>query len=584
MRVRKMKRHAYLYSRVSTLQQVDGFGIKRQINTITDFLKYADVSSLGYELDTDNFTVLDSDLGKSAYKGNNWKPKSSLGRFYLDVKEGRIKEGVLIVENIDRLTRKSTYEQSELMYLINHGIDVLEVETGMAFSFSKPETGQILSMTINRAFGESKRKSRMGAKSWESKRQQFKERGGVLSKYFPRWLKNENDEYRVKAEFADTICAIFQMYSDGYSVSSIRDYMNQGLRFDQGRVKGGELLDYQSKPWERVSLHKLLRDRRVLGELVVGTTRSKKMVRGEEVSAETEIIKQAYPQIVDDVLFDRVQMQLDSKKKTNRTTKHMHSLFNGIAKCQCCGSPMVAGVNGWGKLFLKCNRKNMGGECTAKFIPYKELEFILLKAIDNIDWSLIYTSGGDSIKHDNAERELKVLKDDLEFYTDSEVKARGTPRYKGIIHEIEVLEESIKTKIGELELMKSVGQKVDMTMNLDAVLNHDNVELRRDTNVRLRRVIKEIKIRRIGSKVICDIQYFTELHRYLYVIDLQTTLVHWIYRDNKGVCHYKYSSALEQNMKGTEVVSEADIADVANISDWDEMVNKLVVKYELEYN
>ncbi|MDA4668371.1 recombinase family protein, partial [Enterobacter hormaechei] len=158
---------SYLYSRISTLQQTKGFGIDRQVQTVTDFLKYATIDSrLGYQLDVEDFEVLESDLGKSAYKGNNWKPNSSLGRFYKDVVSGRITSGVLICENVDRLVRMSNYEASnKLSTLITNGIDIIEVESGMCFSNKIPESATILNMSISRAYSESKRKSDMATKS-----------------------------------------------------------------------------------------------------------------------------------------------------------------------------------------------------------------------------------------------------------------------------------------------------------------------------------------------------------------------------------------------------------------------------------
>lgn len=63
---------AYIYSRVSSLQQVDLFGIDRQINTVMDFLESAKLpDELGYQLDPNNYEVLESDKGLSGYKGVN---------------------------------------------------------------------------------------------------------------------------------------------------------------------------------------------------------------------------------------------------------------------------------------------------------------------------------------------------------------------------------------------------------------------------------------------------------------------------------------------------------------------------------
>jgi hypothetical protein len=63
------------------LQQQAGYGIEHQINTVMDFLSEASLpAGLGYELDPNDYELLDSNLGKSAYKGHKFT-KGELERF-----------------------------------------------------------------------------------------------------------------------------------------------------------------------------------------------------------------------------------------------------------------------------------------------------------------------------------------------------------------------------------------------------------------------------------------------------------------------------------------------------------------------
>lgn len=63
------------------MQQQAGYGIERQINTVMDFLSEASLpAGLGYELDPNDYELLESVLGKSAYKGHNFT-KGELRRF-----------------------------------------------------------------------------------------------------------------------------------------------------------------------------------------------------------------------------------------------------------------------------------------------------------------------------------------------------------------------------------------------------------------------------------------------------------------------------------------------------------------------
>lgn len=127
---------AYIYSRVSSLQQVDLFGIDRQINTVMDFLESAKLpDELGYQLDPNNYEVLESDKGLSGYKGVNWT-KGSLGKFKERVASGEITEGCLLIESVDRFGRLEGYDAvGNFMFLITRNIDIIEVETGQIYSY-----------------------------------------------------------------------------------------------------------------------------------------------------------------------------------------------------------------------------------------------------------------------------------------------------------------------------------------------------------------------------------------------------------------------------------------------------------------
>ena len=205
---------SYLYTRISSLQQVQGFGIDRQIQTVTDFLENAVLDSrLGYQLDPNDYEILESDIGKSAFRGNNWKPDSNLGRFYDAVVSGRIRQGALIVENIDRLTRLSNYQAAhKLTTLITHGIDIIEVESGTCFSDRIPESNSILNISISRAHNESKRKSNMGQKTWANRITKLRDEGKASVKICPRWLSVQDGKYILDTEQAVILLSIHQQY------------------------------------------------------------------------------------------------------------------------------------------------------------------------------------------------------------------------------------------------------------------------------------------------------------------------------------------------------------------------------------
>ena len=93
-----MEPKAYSYIRFSSPEQEKGDSLRRQIQLSEEYCKQH-----GLILED---TLLLTDKGLSAYKGNH-RTKGALGEFLRLVEEGKIPPGsVLLVENLDRLSRE----------------------------------------------------------------------------------------------------------------------------------------------------------------------------------------------------------------------------------------------------------------------------------------------------------------------------------------------------------------------------------------------------------------------------------------------------------------------------------------------
>ncbi|MEG5379554.1 recombinase family protein [Enterobacter hormaechei] len=250
---------AYIYSRVSSLQQVDAFGLDRQISTVLDFLENAKLpAELGYQLDPSNHEVLESDKGLSGYAGHNFT-KGSLGRFKERVRSGEITEGCLLIESVDRFSRKQGYDAiDEFTFLIKRNIDIVEVEKGQIYSYKLDHKLSALSASIVRAHQESKRKARISVKSWKHRKEASLANGVALNNNTPDWLSLSTDKlsYEIDYHRVETIKRIFQMYRDGYGVTHIVKVLN-----DEGNR-------YNGIGWNTVTVYNKLRDRRLNGFLV----------------------------------------------------------------------------------------------------------------------------------------------------------------------------------------------------------------------------------------------------------------------------------------------------------------------------
>ena len=97
----------YIYSRVSSEKQLLGDGLNRQ-SISKELLK---VIEQKHEC---KFTELLSDRGVSAFKGDNILSTGELGQFIERVNSGYIKNPILLVESIDRITRLPIDKAREL--------------------------------------------------------------------------------------------------------------------------------------------------------------------------------------------------------------------------------------------------------------------------------------------------------------------------------------------------------------------------------------------------------------------------------------------------------------------------------------
>ncbi|MGC1048592.1 recombinase family protein [Pantoea agglomerans] len=477
---------AYLYSRISTLQQADGFGIERQIQSVTDFLQYAQIDPrLGYQLDPNNYEVLASDLGKSAFKGDNWKITSNLGRFYDDVMNNRITSGVLVVENIDRLTRLSNYEAAnKLSSLITRGIDILEVESTMCFSNKIPESMTVLNMSISRAYGESLRKSRMAGKSWDNRRNQLKTEGKAIVNNLPQWLDIIDRQY-VPNDLASTFNLIFKMYAEGYGVAAIVDHLNSNVP---------RLNDL---PWSNVIVYRALRDKRFIGL---------------KTSGKAKTVIRMYPEVVDPVLFQLVQDKMDSnaQSEVRKTTKHQRNIFNGITRCGFCGEALIVDRNGHGNYFLVCLGRRHKKGCTAPNVPYEFVERELLQHANGISFE--EAEPEDTTLRDQARMigsQIEELELELKTADDDSVLA-----IVRVLKNKKLKKKEIDTVLAAMPLQAS-----NVVFDIEVLTNQDNVKQRQAANVMIKKVIQKIIITRHDYTVYIELSYHNPYFRHTLILN-----------------------------------------------------------------
>ena len=522
------------------MQQVDAFGLDRQISTVLDFLENAKLpAELGYRLDPSNYEVLESDKGLSGYKGHNFT-KGSLGQFKRRVEAGEITEGCLFIESVDRFSRKQGYDAiDEFTFLIKRNIDIVEVETGQIYSYKLDHRLSTLSTSIERAYMESKRKARISQKSWRNRKETSVKEGVALNNNTPDWLSLSDDKktYEIDSSKVVTIIKIFELYRDGVGVTDIVQQLNES----------GER--YNGKGWNTVKVYNKLRDRRLNGYLVgkyqIMTRKDNESVSDTErrVLENIKIKKEAndnakriYPIVIDDELFTKVQSMMDKNslsKKQRSTTSKQRNLFNGLTKCHECGSPMIVQSMTNGGQYLRCYRQRTKDEkCNSKMLRYFESERVLLEHIKGLNLDEVYgdkkhNQSLDSLKStlSDINEKITLLNEKIKSANDEdELFAIMSFKRKRIAEKDEVI-----TRINSLENESEVVRLV-YDYDIEKIVNQDNTVLRRKTNEHISKIISSVKCLRmdsiyIGAYYMFDIEYHKDVLKHLLITDSSGNLV-----------------------------------------------------------
>ncbi|UCQ40065.1 recombinase family protein [Edwardsiella piscicida] len=514
-----VKLPVFCYARVSSFTQTTeqgGYGLSRQHTTFDSFLQYCNevIPQDLPRLDLERVTYL-NDSGLSAYHALNWN-KGQLGQLYQQIENGIISNAYLIVENIDRLSRRNPFDAiQKISFMIQHGLYIFEIETNQIFSHNRPESLLALQMSLNRSYSESKRKSVITIKNFKNRIDRYLQDGELFtksSKSIPRWFDIDvKNKKLIQNDIATTIQKIFEMYADGFGNGTICKRLN-----DDG------LLDVK-RHWNTITLSRVLRDRRLIGEKRYG-----RICRAKE---DEELIENFWPPVISRKLFDRVQAIIGNHKVSHidKTTKKQKNLFHGLTRCGICGSNASITSNNRSMDYICClsRRHHISDVCTtAQYMRWSPIERALVAFLDGIDWRQIYQPESNSksvldglcAELRAVDQKISELKAELNKSDDDVVLALSRS-----IRKNQELQTELQRKIAAIE--DKSGTK-SVSFNFDEKLFDQNeVELRQNANVEYRKVIKEISITKLDDTyVFCTIKYFAEILHFV-VIDLNTAKV-----------------------------------------------------------
>jgi hypothetical protein len=328
----------------------------------------------------------------------------------------------LLIENWDRLSRQNIWAAIGLVNDLRQlGIHVGRLDRGKMLRCDSNDPGDFFEAAIElmRGNSESAAKSERNGKAWVRKRAAAREGHKVLSRMLPAWVELVGAEMDGQGrlvggtlqpipERAAVVRRIFSLANAGYGYYRIVQRLNKegippftaagehvlgedgepvlhnkGRRAGKPRLRAAKGTMFGAGRWTVPYVIRILKDRRVLGEL------QPRGARGRGRKVEGEPIPGYYPAIVTVEEFNAAQVARGDRDKCDRQGsqlgtrqgKHLN-LFAGLLVNALDGDPYIA-ASKRGRV-LVTQKSNEGGG-VARSIPLHVFEDALFKCLKEID-------------------------------------------------------------------------------------------------------------------------------------------------------------------------------------------------------
>lgn len=251
----KKKEKCYLYIRVSTAMQVDGYSLDAQKDRLVKFAEFQ-----GMEIVREY-----CDAGKS---GKSITGRPEFQKMLQDVADGRDEVSYILVFKLSRFGRNAADVLNSLQYIQDYGVNLICVEDGID---SSKDSGK-LTITVLSAVAEIERENIL-VQTMEGRRQKAREgkwNGGQAP--FGYLLDSKNSTLIVNPEEAEIVRIIFDKFvHTDMGADSISNYLNQ-----HGYSKK-KLRDQEVSHFSRSTIIKILDNPVYAGKIAYGKSVTEKV-------------------------------------------------------------------------------------------------------------------------------------------------------------------------------------------------------------------------------------------------------------------------------------------------------------------
>ena len=367
--MKKEKIKVYLYTRVSTTMQIDGYSLDAQKTKMKAFCDYNEYEIAGeYE-----------DAGKS---GKSIEGRVSFNQMMEDIKSGKDGVSYVLVFKLSRFGRNAADVLATLQVMQDFGVNLICVEDGID---SSKDAGKLM-ISVLSAVAEIEREN-IRVQTMEGRMQKARE-GKWNGGFAPYGYSLIDGKLEVNEEEAVAIRMIFDQYvNTDLGANGIAKYLeNHGIH-KIARQNGKNPL------FDAALIRRIIQNPVYSGKISYGRRRTEKVhgTRNEYRQVKKDdylLVDGLHEALVSEEVWEQAQVKVAAQakkyEKVNRDKREKIHLLSGILKCPVCGAGMYGnksikkrkdGSNYKDFYYYGCKHRNMtrGHKCNYKKQVHEEM-------------------------------------------------------------------------------------------------------------------------------------------------------------------------------------------------------------------
>lgn len=323
----KKQTKCYLYTRVSTAMQVDGYSLDAQRDKLRKYAEYEDM-------------VIAGEYSDEGFSGKNIQGRQDFQRMLNDIQKNKDGVEFVLVFKLSRFGRNAADVLNSLQLMQDFGVNLICVEDGID---SSKDSGKLM-ISVLSAVAEIERENirTQTMAGREQKAREGKWNGG----FAPYGYKLENGELVIAEDEVEIIRLIYDRYihtNDG--LTAVANYLN-----NHGYEK--KLRQNNTIPGFSSNFVKDILDNPVyMGKIAYGRRRTEKKLgtRNEMHVVEQDefpVYAGKHEAIISEEDWNLAQV----KRRTNAFRRekvndpdHVH-ILSGLLKCPCCGKSLYGNI------------------------------------------------------------------------------------------------------------------------------------------------------------------------------------------------------------------------------------------------